>query len=220
MTTTEHPELEPQFDPQLEPQPDEPSRRRFPIWLGIIVLIGLLAGAAYVGARLVNASPGATAGGPQFAFDGNGGQGIVEKRMVEIDPAPELPARSPDKTGMVTEVKDRSLMVSEGGSFKISVDDGGAAGGGAVTSSNSEATGPSTEVVVTGETKIYRDTTFDERMPGENEKIQQVVEPFEFSQVNKDSFVSVWGYKRGDRLIAEVILYSQPVIFNAGDEGE
>jgi hypothetical protein len=43
--------------------------------------------------------------------------------------------------------------------------------------------------------------------------IQQVVNPGSVEELGKNSSLSAWGEKRGDRLIADVVLYSGPAVF-------
>ncbi len=75
--------------------------------------------------------------------------------------------------------------------------------------------GPKVEVVVTNETVIYRDTT----QPGEppstakEQTIQQTVEESTLDDLSSQSMVTVWGRKSGDRIIAEVLFYSNPIMF-------
>jgi hypothetical protein len=77
--------------------------------------------------------------------------------------------------------------------------------------------GPKVEVVVTNETTVYRETTDLGGPPdlksGETETIQQTVEESTLDELNSQSMVSVWGRKSGDRIIADVVFYSNPVMF-------
>jgi hypothetical protein len=72
--------------------------------------------------------------------------------------------------------------------------------------------GPTVEVVVTPQTKVYEDVTmrqFD-GPPPEGQKIQQVLEPGSSDEIGQASLITVWGKKTGDRFIAEVLVYSPP----------
>jgi hypothetical protein len=40
-----------------------------------------------------------------------------------------------------------------------------------------------------------------------NGKIQQIVRPGALDDIRKDAFLRVWGESRGDRIVAEVVLY-------------
>ncbi len=183
-------------------------------WVVIAILIAVLvlAGAAFLGARLL-APPGeiqrslGDGGGPRIAMKQAGG-GMAAETSLGIQNAREIPQLAPDMSGAVTEVKNNSLMVSDVESVMVRMDENGQ------TETDIDYRGTATEVVVTKETQIYFDTTFQnidikEEMPKEGETIQQTIEPASFSEIGSQSMVSVWGYKRGDRLIAEVILVNQ-----------
>jgi len=68
------------------------------------------------------------------------------------------------------------------------------------------------EIVVTSQTKIYKDVTMRQfnGPPPEGQKIQQIVEPGSTDEIGQASLLTVWGKKTGDRFIAEVLLYSPP----------
>lgn len=199
-----------------EPAVVEATAPRKKVWIGIAVLAVLvLAGAAFLGARLlapqgeVRRGPG----GPQISIKQAGGGGMAAETSMKIQNAPEVPQRAPDMNGAVTEVKDNSLMVSDVESVMVRMDENGE------TDTDIDYRGTAAEVVVTKETQIYFDTTFQNigprgEMPKEGETIQQTVEPASFSEIGEQSMVSVWGYKRGDRLIAEVMLVNQMMGMN------
>jgi len=73
-------------------------------------------------------------------------------------------------------------------------------------------------VVITNATIIDRDAT--EVIPpseiNETQSVQQVVEEGTLDDLTSDSMIMVWGRKNGDRIIADVILYSRPVMFKRG----
>jgi hypothetical protein len=74
--------------------------------------------------------------------------------------------------------------------------------------------GPKAEVVVTTETILYHDTTEPPaRRPSGNDPrvLQQTVEQGSLDDLAiSQSLVMVWGRMSGDRIIAEVLLYSNP----------
>jgi hypothetical protein len=107
----------------------------------------------------------------------------------------------------------------EMGKGGVVVSEGSGGNGGPVTSGGpGDNDGPKVEVVITNETILYRDAT--EVVPpsalNETTTIQQVVEEGTLDDLTSDSMVMVWGRKNGDRIIAEMIVYSQPVIFKKG----
>ena len=76
--------------------------------------------------------------------------------------------------------------------------------------------GPVVEVVVTGETQVYKEVTNFPGPPAEGETVQvlqQEVAEGTIEEIGENSNVTVWGRKVGDRMIAEILVYSEPPIF-------
>jgi hypothetical protein len=74
---------------------------------------------------------------------------------------------------------------------------------------DSSFSGPKVEVVVSADTVIYKDTTqLDPEDPGA--EVQQTVELSTIDEITEQSQITVWGRKAGDRIIADVILFSSP----------
>ena len=188
--------------------------------LTIIITIGfvIVAAAAFVGGRLLNGS----GLGPMgfMPFGPGGGQFAMS---INLLPAPELPTRPSELTGSFVERKDNILTIQsfamngEGGGVAVfSSTTAGSDDGGPVTSTSSAdmSNGPKTEVVVTGKTIIYRDST-EMGMPSskqENSTIQQTVEEGTLDDLQPQTMVQVWGRKNGDRIIADIIMYSTPIM--------
>lgn len=182
-------------------------KKKFLMGAGILAGIALLAGAAFLGARLlapVQGPEGAVAGPGEheFARQMRGGKGGVS---VNIQPSDQLPQKQPEITGAVTGIKDNSLMVTAVNAVMVTVGKDGKA------NTSFDYQGSAVEVVVTGETKIYRDTTdesvdFGSEALKDGAVVEQTLEDGEFSDIAPQSVVTVWGYKRGDRLIAETIV--------------
>ena len=135
--------------------------------------------------------------------------------------APELPQSAPDVRGQLVEAKDNSLTVSTFGEGlaggKVSASTSSGSGNSPSTSTGGDSSASTTtEVVVTQNTKVYRDTTFDAMSggPPADGKIQQKVEPYTLAQAAKDGVDSVtaWGAKRGDRLVADVVVLGRSMI--------
>ncbi|MBN2391707.1 MAG: hypothetical protein JXR84_13360 [Anaerolineae bacterium] len=193
------------------------------IVIGVIV-VALLAGAAFVGGRLLGRTK--ETNGPQAMMlsDGDvavmhnsggalggmmavgGGPGGAQPVTVKIEPAPELPARAPDVAGQLKRVEDNSIFVGTGDvGFMVRVDEAGN------TETNiPEATGPEVEVVVTRDTKVYRDMMQPPTI-GSGEDVpsvmQQKITLITLDDIGEQGAISAWGQKRGDRVIAEVVLY-------------
>lgn len=185
-----------------------PKKKRTGLIIGgVIALIVLLGGAAFVGGRLLNNQP-AQAGGPGGLMikggPGGGGQAV----SLEIESAKELPEAKPDAMGIFAERKDNSIFVTIGTKFMVQVDKNG------TVNTQTDGNGDKLEVVVTGDTKFYKDVTeasLDGPPPADG-KVQQKVAPGSLDEIGSNSFVSAWGEKRGDRVIATVLMYSQPMM--------
>lgn len=170
------------------------NKKLYVIWGVVILLVGL---AAFLAGRLINATVGNVAlGGP------NGGG--VSISLNDITPAPELPSTKADITGSFVERKDNTIVV-------LAVSFGGGVGGVSGDSPPDENSGIKVEVVVTAETEIYKDATqFPPPVNGEIHNVQQAAEPGTLEDLNSQTFITVWGRRSGDRIVAEVLFYSNP----------
>ncbi len=66
-------------------------------------------------------------------------------------------------------------------------------------------------VLVTSETKIYRDVTPMNIAPAEGvQSVQQVLEAGSLDDLGENVIVTVWGHMENDQLVADVILYQTP----------
>jgi hypothetical protein len=185
------------------------------LYLILAVVVVVVAGAAFIGGRLLNGQAGPL--GLLPFGNGNGAVSIA----INMTPAPELPTTRPEATGTFVERKDNTITVQtismkmgSGGGVVVEVGPGGDTDG--PITSDMGGDGPKVEVVVTNETTIYRDATdLGEPPTSGNETItvQQVVEPGTLDDLTTQSMVQVWGRKNGDRIIADMIVYSNPVIF-------
>jgi hypothetical protein len=192
---------------EMAVNPANPKSRRNKLIVGVAALVVLLAGAAFVGGRLLNnqsAQANGRGGLMIQAGPGGGGQAV----SLEIQPAKELPTAPPDAMGLFAERKDNSLFVTMGNKFMVQVDKDG------TVNTQTEGNGDKLEVVVTGDTTIYKDVTqagLDGPPPSDG-KVQQQVAPGSLDEIGSNSFVSAWGERRGDRVIARVLMYSQPMM--------
>ena len=182
--------------------------KRSTLMIGGVILIFLLAGAAFVGARLLNGQglPGIASGGPLISVDGSGNKS-VRINADDILTAKELPKIPADVRGLFDHRKDNSLFVGTG---RVKVGVKRDQNGKVETESNHD--GPTVEVVVTSQTKVYKDVTMRQfnGQPPEGQKIQQVVEEGSFDDIGQASIITVWGKKTGDRFIADVLVYTLP----------
>ena len=166
---------------------------------GIVALALLLAGAAFVGGRLLNGQ--GLPGVPVLSL-GSRGQPV---RGGQLQPAAELPQTPADVDGAFDHRQDQSIFVGTG---EVSI------------STNSRTPdpqishdGPVVEVVVTSQTTIYKDVTMSQYDTLPEGQVQQVLEPGSSDEIGVGSIITVWGRKTGDRFIAEVLVYTVPVIF-------
>jgi hypothetical protein len=163
--------------------------------LGIVILF--VGAAAFIAGRLINAGVGTVGLGGPYG-------GRVSISINDINPAPELPATRADLTGSLVERKDKTIVVQ---AFSFDSGVGGIAG----DSPLDEHSGIKVEVVVTGETMIYRDVTeLPAPVNGEIHNVQQAVEEGTLDDLSAQSFISVWGRRSGDRITADVLFYSNP----------
>jgi hypothetical protein len=67
------------------------------------------------------------------------------------------------------------------------------------------------EIVVTSATQIYKDVTqIPPPVNGEIHNLQQAAEEGTLDDLNSQTFLTVWGRRSGDRIVADVIFYSNP----------
>jgi hypothetical protein len=177
---------------------------------GVIFVVALLAGAAFVGARMLTAPDEMTAatgtGSRVMEIISDDGSGPVSLRII-IEPAPELPDRPSEASGVFLRRQDDSIFVGTGGiELDVEIKDGSEP----VISLSSD--GPEVEVVVTRDTVIYSDETdiHGGSAPQESgeKTIQQVIKLADsLDKVGPNTELQVWGERRGDRVVAEVLVY-------------
>ena len=174
------------------------QNKRLYITLGLTVL--LVAAAAFIAGRLFSSGMGPS------RESGALGNGQVFISGDDITPAPELPITTSEVTGVFVERKDNTVIIRT-----VSFDSG--VGGIINGSPMDKNSGPNVEVVITGETTVYRETTdFGQPVAGEDFFVQQTVEEDTLDNLNSQSLVTVWGRRNGDRVIAEVLLYMNPLM--------
>jgi hypothetical protein len=169
---------------------------------GVIALVILLAGAAFVGGRLLNRHANGSDNGVSIS-NGPGGQQEV-RVITQLEPAKELPATAPDARGLFASRKDNSIFVTLGDHFMTTISADGS------VSIQADGNSQQLEIVVTTDTKVYKDVTQppDVKSVPTDGKVQQQVAPGAIDEISTNSFISAWGDKRGDRLIATVLVYS------------
>jgi len=179
------------------------------VTLGILIVV--VGAAAFIGGRMLNGRVGPLGMGLPI------GKGDMMSISVQVTPAAELPTSRPEVTGLFVERKDNSIIVSSvsmkgGGGGVVQIGEGS----GPAASSGPSSDGPKVEIVITGDTTVYLETTQPPSAPptsGENLVLQQTVKEGSLDDLTSQSFVTVWGRKSGDRIIAEVVFISNPVMF-------
>lgn len=172
----------------------------------ILALVLLLAGGAFVAGRLLSAGPAVgDDDGPTIKV-GIGKGPLVEAQWV---PAEECPASEPDVAGAFAQRQDNSLFVNETqDGFMITKNDTG-------SFSVINTTGRIHEIVVTGGTAVYVDVTtnnIDEALS--DGKLYQKLKAGSIEEIGDLSYVRAWGEMRGDRLIANVLVYTCPPVIS------
>ncbi len=178
--------------------------KRILVISGVAVLVVLLAGAAFVGARLLT--------GQGLPGQGSSQGGAGRRGSIQTIPAKELPQTPADAQGIFDHRQDNSLFVGTGQVGKVPQTDQR----GNVTVSLTHA-GPTVEVVVTPRTTVYKDVTMQQyngRRPpprgSDPVTIQQVVQPGSLDEIVENCQIAAWGNKTGDRIIADVLVYLPP----------
>ncbi len=174
---------------------------------GIFLVVLVLAGAAYVGGRLLTGQglPGLSSG-PLVINNGGGTQ--IRIHPGDIQTAKELPQTHADIEGIFDHRQDNSLFIGTGNvTMSVMKDRSGK------VQTSSSHTGPVVEVVVTTKTVLYKDVTdqqFSGKPPVTGQKIQQVVVPGSLDEIGQSSGITVWGRQTGERYIADVLVYTAP----------
>ena len=138
------------------------------------------------------------------------GSGPVSLKII-VEPADGLPDRPAETGGVFLRRQDNSIFVGTG---NIEVDVDIEVGQDPVIKLTSD--GPEVEVVVTRDTILYEDRTTDvyggdsrPRESGEM-RVQQVIEPIDsLDGLGPNCELQAWGDRRGDRVIAEVVVYKE-----------
>jgi hypothetical protein len=176
---------------------------------GILALVLLLTSAAFVGARMLRDSDKAESedggSGKVMELMTDDGSGPTSLRL-EIKPAPELPDEPTEVNGVLLRRQDNSVFVGTGEvRLGITMDEAGQ------QSVSLDHSGPEIEVVVNHDTIIYRDETdmptLSSGKSGEQTIQQEVKAVDSLDEVGDNAEIEVWGERRGDRVIAQVLVY-------------
>lgn len=178
------------------------------VLLGGIILVAVLAGGTFTAVQLLNSNQPdeeLPAGAMVFedVFDDGSGNPVTVKTIV--DPAAELPQRPAEAGGIFLRAEDNSYFVGTGSiSLNVTVING-------ERSVAAEHSGPEIEVVVGHDTIFYKDVTELEFESSESkeQRVQQEVKMVDQpGEMPETANIQAWGERRGDRVIAEVIVFS------------
>ena len=161
-----------------------PNKTRTAILLAAALV--LLAAAAFVAFSLLNPNRSGQGG---LALSGAATTAGGKKSGVTYNvlPATEMPATNPDVVGQLEQRQDNSLMVRP---------------------DSKGATAPLVEVVITSQTRLYRNATgdFAGTPPPAGAAVPMVLAPYRLEQVAVGQHIIAWGQQRGARLVAEVVM--------------
>ena len=170
------------------------NKKLYIIFGFVVILVGA---AAFIAGRFLNGD---------IDFAGWGDEpypGRVSISINDVTPAPELPTLQADVTGRFIERNDNTILVQ---SIPLDLGVGGVADENVDRSYDVKV-----EIVVTGETKIYKDVTeIPEPVNGQIKNLQQSVDEGTLEDINTDTFVTAWGRHSGERIIADVLFYTNP----------
>jgi hypothetical protein len=176
--------------------------------LGVAGVVLLLAGSAYALGQLLGAEVprgDAETGSRMVLVSGSGPD--ARSVTVHVERAEEVPDRLSDVRGFFERRQDNRIFITEAvGELMLVM----SADGTLVTN----ADGREIEVVVTGETSVYCDVTARSYGEGlaEGDTVQQKLKPGTVEAIGEFSAVIVWGEQRGDRVVADVLLYTLPPV--------
>jgi hypothetical protein len=171
---------------------------------GVLVLVVLLAGAAFVAGRLLaKAAPQDQAGADLPPMAAPKGAGGGQQVRVMMERAEGLPDRAPDVMGPYSRREDNRIFVTSNGSGTIRMINGQFV---------NDPDAKELEVVITNETTVYEDVTEKNLGDRSSGTIQQEIEPGSADDIGESSVVSAWGQKTGDRLVADVVVYTAPPV--------
>jgi hypothetical protein len=179
------------------------------ITVGVLVLVLLLTSATFVGARMLRNSDEAETedggGGKVMELMTNDGSGPKSLRL-KIELSPDLPDEPAEVNGIFVRREDNSVFVGTGEiRMGITLDEAGR------QSVSLDHSGPEIEVVINHDTLIYHDETdmptLSSGKSGE-QTIQQAVQAVDsLDELGDNAEIEVWGERRGDRVVAEVLVY-------------
>ena len=112
--------------------------------------------------------------------------------MIDLERAVELPDGPPTLWGMADHLEGGCVFVTQ----LPSLDQ--------IMAQEFVELGPTYEVLVTNQTIVYKDVTSG---PAVNGVLQEKVTIGDTDEIERGNLIKVWGEKRGDRIVAEILKY-------------
>lgn len=183
------------------------KRSNLKIILIVTAAFVVLGGAAYLTGQLMNGSGVRSQNGPMiFNNSEDGGKSMAVVVKFDDEWPEVIPAVKADVGGVFVRRQDNLLTLGTG---NVTTTDMGEEVG--RVPKGLDYDGPEKDVLITPQTQIYRNATFDDLENGfteNNETIKHKVEDGSIDEITENSSVMVWGRKSGDRYVADVILYT------------
>jgi hypothetical protein len=172
---------------------------------GAAALVAVLAGTAFLAGRLLSQGRQAAAGAGSLLVSTGSGDTV----RVSFESAEQLPGSAPDVAGFFARREDNRIFVGE------TTDAGFVLTKGEDGSFATNTSGVQTEVVVTNDTMIYVDVTASALADAtEGDTVRQQLRAGSLDEIGDYSIVMAWGDRRGDRLIARVLVYHRPPVLS------
>ncbi len=165
---------------------------------GILTLVLLLGGSAFVGGRLFGTTD-LSSEHPDQIVAGSGDVKVGSGVAIDVEYAAEMPDFPADVFGLYVRREDNSLFVGTGTLSGVIVD-------GKIEQHHD---GPVVEIVITHDTQIYRDDMLL-KLQGvaPSGPVQQVLKPGSMDEMGPNCTVQAWGQRRGERLVAELLVFT------------
>ena len=172
---------------------------------GIATLVLLLAVAAFSAGARLSGQGLSLPDGQLFGFSLGGRGGCTDITRIT---ATQLPGAPMMRRAVLVRRQGNSLFI--GGPLRNV-----SAGAGGAVSQADGFDGPVVEVVVTHDTRVYQDVTF-ENYDGQCGQIRQVVRPGSLDDIVDGTTFLVWGQQTGERILASSLVYELPLLTKPG----
>lgn len=185
-------------------------KKRTGLIIGGVVLVLVLVAGAFTAVRLLtpqavasgNFAPGVTV--YEDVFDDGNGNPVTITTIIE--PSPDLPDRPSEASGVFVRQEDSNYFVGTGSiSVNVRIENG-------ERSVATDHSGPEIEVVTSRDTVFYEDVTdidYEATESVERHYIQELRQVERPAEMPGGASVAVWGEKRGDRVVAEIVIFGE-----------